>query len=179
MKQFLQLVSDCLTDVKELMPWDLVERRDNNPDLLIVEDRPVLLALALLPTLVYVWSLSELAVPQGNIDTGATWGSYLGLLFLGSCFAAIGLFASSITENQIVSFLVAVFLCFIMFMGPDLLASFEAMGALEGPIKAIGIQEHYRSISRGVVDLRDVLYFCGVIAIALLLTRTALQSRTW
>ncbi|MCB0779770.1 MAG: gliding motility-associated ABC transporter permease subunit GldF [Flavobacteriales bacterium] len=139
----------------------------------------LLLALALLPTLVYVWSLSELAVPQGNIDTGATWGSYLGLLFLGSCFAAIGLFASSITENQIVSFLVAVFLCFIMFMGPDLLASFEAMGALEGPIKAIGIQEHYRSISRGVVDLRDVLYFCGVIAIALLLTRTALQSRTW
>lgn len=138
-----------------------------------------LLVVALLPTLVYVWSVGELAVPKGNIDEGATWGSYLGLLFLGSCFAAIGLFASAITENQIVSFLVAVFLCFILFMGPDLLASFEAMGALEGPIKAIGIQEHYRSISRGVVDLRDLLYFGGVIAIALLLTRTALQSRTW
>ena len=138
-----------------------------------------LLVVALLPTLVYVWSVGELAVPKGNIDEGATWGSYLGLLFLGSCFAAIGLFASAITENQIVSFLVAVFLCFILFMGPDLLASFEAMGALEGPIKAIGIQEHYRSISRGVVDLRDLLYFGGVIAIALLLPRTALPSRTW
>ena len=103
----------------------------------------------------------------------------LGLLFLGGCFAAIGLFASAITENQIVSFLVAVFLCFILFMGPDLLASFQAVGALEGPLKAIGIQEHYRSISRGVVDLRDLLYFGGVITIALLLTRTALQSRTW
>ena len=138
-----------------------------------------LLVVALLPTLVYVWSVGELAVPKGNIDEGATWGSYLGLLFLGGCFAAIGLFASAITENQIVSFLVAVFLCFILFMGPDLLASFQAVGALEGPLKAIGIQEHYRSISRGVVDLRDLLYFGGVITIALLLTRTALQSRTW
>lgn len=139
----------------------------------------LLLLVALLPTLVYVWSVGELAVPKGNIDEGATWGSYLGLLFLGGCFAAIGLFASAITENQIVSFLVAVFLCFILFMGPDLLASFQAVGALEGPLKAIGIQEHYRSISRGVVDLRDLLYFGGVITIALLLTRTALQSRTW
>ncbi|HOP43154.1 MAG TPA: gliding motility-associated ABC transporter permease subunit GldF [Flavobacteriales bacterium] len=139
----------------------------------------LLLVVALLPTLVYVWSVGELAVPKGNIDEGATWGSYLGLLFLGGCFAAIGLFASAITENQIVSFLVAVFLCFILFMGPDLLASFQAVGALEGPLKAIGIQEHYRSISRGVVDLRDLLYFGGVITIALLLTRTALQSRTW
>ena len=139
----------------------------------------LLLVVALLPTLVYVWSVGELAVPKGNIDEGATWGSYLGLLFLGGCFAAIGLFASAITENQIVSFLVAVFLCFILFMGPDLLASFQAVGALEGPLKAIGIQEHYRSISRGVVGLRDLLYFGGVITIALLLTRTALQSRTW
>lgn len=139
----------------------------------------LLLVVALLPTLVYVWSVGELAVPKGNIDEGATWGSYLGLLFLGGCFAAIGLFASAITENQIVSFLVAVFLCFILFMGPDLLASFQAVGAMEGPLKAIGIQEHYRSISRGVVDLRDLLYFGGVITIALLLTRTALQSRTW
>ena len=138
-----------------------------------------LVLLALVPTIIYVASLSELAVPKGNIDTGATWGSYLGLLFLGSCFAAIGLFASSLTDSQIVAFLIAVFLCFITFLGFDLIASFDLLGALEGPIKAIGIQAHYQSISRGVVDLRDVLYFAGVIAIFLLLTRAALLSRKW
>lgn len=139
----------------------------------------VLVLAALLPTLVYVWSVMELAVPEGNIDRGGTWGSYLGLLMLGGCFAAVGVFASALTDSQIVAFLIAVFLCFCLFMGFDLVASFDAFGALEGPIKAMGIQEHYRSISRGVVDLRDVLYFGGVAAIFLLATRTVLQSRSW
>ncbi len=139
----------------------------------------VLLLLALLPTLVYVWSVSELAVPRGNIDVGATIGSYLGLFFLGSSFAAIGLFASALTDSQIVSFLIAVFLCFIVHLGFDLMASFDALGALEGPIKELGIQEHYGSISRGVVDLNDVLYFLGLITIFLLGTRMLLQSRKW
>lgn len=98
---------------------------------------------------------------------------------LGGCFAAVGVFASALTDSQIVAFLIAVFLCFCLFMGFDLVASFDAFGALEGPIKAMGIQEHYRSISRGVVDLRDVLYFGGVAAIFLLATRTVLQSRSW
>ena len=139
----------------------------------------LLVLLALLPTLVYVTSVSDLAIPKGNFDSGGTWGSYLGLLFLGACFAAIGLFASALTDSQIVAFLIAVFLCFITFLGFDLIASFDLLGALEGPIKAIGIQAHYQSISRGVVDLRDVLYFLGVIAIFLLLTRATLQSRKW
>ena len=139
----------------------------------------VLVAAALLPTLVYVWSVMELAVPAGNIDRGGTWGSYLGLLMLGGCFAAVGVFASALTDSQIVAFLIAVFLCFCLFMGFDLVASFDAFGGLEGPIKSVGIQEHYRSISRGVVDLRDVLYFGGGAAIFLLATRTVLQSRSW
>ncbi|MFZ1688385.1 MAG: gliding motility-associated ABC transporter permease subunit GldF [Flavobacteriales bacterium] len=138
-----------------------------------------LLVLALVPTLVYYMSIGELAMPKGNVDSGATWGSYIGLLMLGGCFAAIGLFASAITENQIVAFLTAVFLSFFLFTGFDFIASYEAFGALEGPLKALGIQDHYRSISRGVVDLRDMLYFIGVIVIFLLFTRTALQSRTW
>lgn len=138
-----------------------------------------LLVLALVPTLVYYFTINELAMPKGNVDSGAVWGSYIGLLMLGACFAAIGLFASAITENQIIAFLTAVFLCFFLFTGFDFIASYEAFGALEGPLKAIGIQEHYRSISRGVIDLRDMLYFIGVIAIFLLLTRTAIQSRTW
>ena len=77
------------------------------------------------------------------------------------------------------AFLIAVFLSFFLYQGFDLIANFEVFGKLEGPIKAIGIQDHYASMSRGVVDLRDVLYFLGTITIFLLFTRTALQSRTW
>jgi len=139
----------------------------------------ILIIFALLPTLVYWYSLNELAMPKGNLDTGGIIGSYIGLLLLACCFGAIGVFASSITENQVVAFMIAVFLCFFLYLGFDLIASFDAFGVLEGPIKAIGIQDHYASLSRGVVDLRDVLYFLGAIAVFLLFTRTALQSRRW
>jgi ABC-2 type transport system permease protein len=139
----------------------------------------VLVLLALVPTLVYWWSIGTLAVPAWNIDSGGIWGSYIGLFFLASCFTAIGIFASSLTESQIVAFLIAVFLCFIVFIGFDQLATFNAFGALQGPIQAIGIQQHYESMSRGVVDLRDVLYFLGVNTVFLLATRTVVQSRTW
>ncbi|MBL0126912.1 MAG: hypothetical protein IPP83_05510 [Flavobacteriales bacterium] len=115
----------------------------------------------------------------GGIDAGGTWGSYLGLFLLAACFAAVGVFASALTDSQIVAFLIAVVLCFFLYMGFDLIASFDVMGGLEGPIKALGIQEHYASLGRGVLDFGDVLYHLGVIAIFLLLTRTALQSRTW
>lgn len=139
----------------------------------------VLVLFALLPTLVYYWTVNQLAVPVGNVDSGGTWGSYLGLLFLAGCFASIGSFASSITESQIVAFLVAVFLSFVLYQGFGLVASFDLLGVLEGPIRSIGIEEHYQSMSRGVIDLRDVLYFLGVTAVFLLLTRTVLQSRKW
>ena len=139
----------------------------------------VLVLLALVPTLVYWWSIGTLAVPAWNIDSGGIWGSYIGLFFLASCFTAIGIFASSLTESQIVAFLIAVFLCFIVFIGFDQLATFDAFGALQGPIQAIGIQQHYQSMSRGVIDLRDVLYFLGVNTVFLLATRTVIQSRTW
>lgn len=139
----------------------------------------LLLVFALLPTLVYWYSVSDLAIPRGNVDTGGILGSYLGLLFLASCFASIGVFASALTDSQIIAFLIAVFLCFFLYLGFDLIASFDVFGALEGPVKAIGIQAHYMSMSRGVIDLRDVLYYLGTITIFLLLTRTALQSRKW
>jgi ABC-2 type transport system permease protein len=138
-----------------------------------------LVLLALLPTLVYYWSVGKLAVPEWNVDAGGTWGSYLGLFFLAASFTAVGVFASSLTDSQIVAFLIAVFLCFGLFMGFELLASFDAVGGLEGPLKNIGIQKHYESMSRGVIDLRDVLYFGGVILIFLLMTRTVIQSRKW
>lgn len=139
----------------------------------------VLVVLALLPTLVYWYSLHQLAVPKGNLDTGGILGSYLGLLFLAACFAAIGILSSALTDSQIVAFLIAVSLSFLLYMGFELIADFQAFGALEGPLKSMGIHEHYLSMSRGVLDLRDVFYYLGMIAIFLLLTRTVLQSRKW
>jgi ABC-2 type transport system permease protein len=138
-----------------------------------------LVLFALVPTLFYYWTIGQLATPEWNVDSGGTWGSYLGLLFLAGCFTSIGLFASSITESQIVAFLIAVFLSFALFQGFGLVASFDLLGALEGPIKAIGIEDHYQSMSRGVIDLRDVTYFLGVTAVFVLLTRASLQSRKW
>ena len=139
----------------------------------------VLVIFALLPTLVYWFTVHELAVPKGNVDTGGIIGSYIGLLFLGACFAAIGLLSSALTDSQIVAFLIAVFLCFILYMGFELMTDFQSFGALEGPLKSIGIHSHYQSMSRGVVDLRDVLYYLATIVIFLLVTRTVLQSRKW
>lgn len=115
----------------------------------------------------------------GGVDAGATWGAYIGLFLLAACFASIGVLASALTDSQIIAFLIAVSLSFFLYMGFDLIASFDLLGGLEGPIKAIGIQQHYQSLGRGVLDLGDVLYHIGVIAIFLLLTRAALQSRTW
>ncbi|MBP8822165.1 MAG: gliding motility-associated ABC transporter permease subunit GldF [Flavobacteriales bacterium] len=139
----------------------------------------VLVLLALLPTLIYWYSIGRLGLPAWSLDNGGIRGSYIGLLFLASAFAAIGVFASSLTDSQIVAFLIAVFLCFIIHLGFDLMADFSSLGALEGPIKAMGIQQHYASMQRGVIDLRDVLYFLGVDSIFLLATRAVLQSRTW
>lgn len=139
----------------------------------------LLVLLALVPTLVYYWSVGQLAVPAWNIDSGGTWGSYLGLFFLAACFAAIGIFASALTDSQIVAFLIAVVISFCLFLGFELLTSYSAVGGLEGPLKNLGIQRHYVSMSRGVIDLRDVLYFLGVIGIFLLMTRTVIQSRKW
>jgi ABC-2 type transport system permease protein len=139
----------------------------------------VLVFFALLPTLVYWFTLHELAVPKGNVDTGGIIGSYIGLLFLGACFAAIGIFSSALTDSQIIAFLIAVLFCFILYMGFELMTDFQSFGALEGPLKALGIHSHYQSMSRGVIDVRDVLYYLATIVIFLLITRTVLQSRKW
>ena len=139
----------------------------------------LLVIIALIPTLISYLSVYLLGDPTGNIDSGGTWGSYIGLMFLGSAFVGMGIFASSITENQVVAFIVAVFLCFIFFIGFEQLASFSLFGPADRFIESIGINEHYVSLSRGVVDSRDVMYFVAFSGIFLLLTRTVLQSRKW
>jgi ABC-2 type transport system permease protein len=138
----------------------------------------LLALLALLPTLLYYYSVYQLGSPQGNIDSAATVGSYLGLALLAAVFAAIGIFASAITRDQIIAFLVAVVGCFLVYSGFDSLASvFE--GASAYYIGQFGIAAHYRDISKGLIDSRDLLYFFSLIALLLLSTRLALQSRNW
>jgi ABC-2 type transport system permease protein len=113
-----------------------------------------LVVFAILPTLIYAYTVNNLALLENNIDIGSVIGSYIGLLFLAAGFTAIGIFCSSLTNNQIVGFLVALFACYILYF-------------------------HYNSISRGFIDSRDVIYFLSVIVLFIALTRLSLNRRTW
>lgn len=136
-----------------------------------------LVLLALLPTLVYLFSVVELGNPEGNVDMGGTWGSYLGLFFLASGFTAIGIFASAISDNQVVSFIIALFLCFFCYSGLNQIASFDLFGSLDRFIQSLSIAEHYDSMSRGVIDTRDVVYFIVLAGVFITLTRGILKNR--
>ena len=139
----------------------------------------VLVLFSLVPATIYIYSVYQLGNPIGNLDLGATWGSYIGLLLLGSAYVSIGIFASSVTENQIIAFILAVFLCFFFFVGFDSIAGLGFPTSMESLIIKLGINEHYISISRGVIDSRDVIYFLSLITFFILLTRTKLSSRKW
>jgi len=139
----------------------------------------LLVAISIAPTLVYYFTVYSLGDPVGNIDSGGTWGSYIGLLLLAAGYVSIGIFASSITNNQIVSFLVAALLCFFMYTGFSSIASFELLGAADNFILNLGMQAHYNSLSRGLIDSRDVVYFIALIVIFLFLTKTLLRARKW
>ncbi|WP_428330200.1 gliding motility-associated ABC transporter substrate-binding protein GldG [Mucilaginibacter sp.] len=128
----------------------------------------VLVFFALLPTVVYYYSVYTLGTPRGNIDTGGVIGSYIGLFLLGSGFAAIGLFASSISKNQIIAFTIAVFLCFFFYSGFDSLGQLLSLQGLG--LQDLGITEHYQSVSRGVLDTRDLVYFIILICLFICLT---------
>ena len=128
----------------------------------------LLVLFALLPTLVYYYSVYVLGNPQGNIDTGAVIGSYIGLFLLGAVFCAIGLFASSISKNQIIAFTIAVFLCFFFYSGFDSLSQILSLQNLT--LEDLGITEHYQSVSRGVLDTRDLVYFIVLSAIFIWIT---------
>ncbi len=140
----------------------------------------VLWTFTFLPTLIYFVCLKKLSLENAPIDSGATIGSYIGLYFLGAVFVAIGIFSSAITNNQIVAFLVGVFLCYLMYDAFYRLSSLPAFqGRLDYVIQSIGLNAHYDSISRGVVDTRDIIYFLSVISLFLIGTRTTLESRKW
>lgn len=139
----------------------------------------VLLLFALVPTLVYYYSIYELGYPKGNIDSGAVIGSYLGLFLLGNAFTAIGIFASSITKNQVIAFAVAVFLCFFTYSGLDSISKVFELQYLGTLLVNLGINEHYQSISRGVLDTRDLIYFISFVVVFLGLTKLAIGGRKW
>ena len=133
----------------------------------------LLILLALIPTLIYVYSIYKLGNPEGNLDVGSMLGSYTGLLLLAGTYTAIGLFSSTFSNNQIVAFIIAVCLSFILFYG------FEAASTLFGnsaySIQQLGINEHYKSISRGVIDTRDIIYFLSIISAFLVFTKIRLE----
>ena len=139
----------------------------------------VLILFSLLPTLVWYISVSRLGSPPGNLDSGGIAGSYIGLFFLAAVYASVGIFSSAITDNQIISFILAVLLSFFLYAGFDLITSTDLFGNLDSILLRMGISEHYHSISRGVVDTRDLIYFLSVISIFLLGTKIVLQSRKW
>jgi len=139
----------------------------------------LVVVFSLLFCLVYYISIYYLGNPVGSIDSGAFFGSFIGLFLLAGVYVSIGVFASSITDNQIIAFLLASVCCFVFYIGFDYLSEMSSMQAMQSMLISMGINEHYRSISRGIVDSRDLLYFIGVIAAFLMITRTVLKSRKW
>ena len=139
----------------------------------------ILVFISILPTLIYYFSVYQLGFPKGNIDSGGMWGSYIGLIFLGGSFVAIGLFASSLTDNQIISFIIAVVLSGFIYIGFEFIYSLDLFGNIDLLVKTLGISAHYTAMSRGVIDTRDVIYFMSVIVLFLLFTKLSVESRKW
>lgn len=151
---------------KPLSQWQIVNGKFFGSMLLIT--------IAILPTLVYVYVISSLGMPAGNIDLGSTMGSYFGLLFLIAAYCSIGIFTSALTENQIVAFILSVFLCFFFYFAFDALA--VNFPSAENLIATIGMDSHFKSMGRGVIDTRDVVYFTSLTVVFLSFTVFKLKS---
>jgi ABC-2 type transport system permease protein len=138
-----------------------------------------LVCISLVPTLLYYFTVSRLGNPAGNLDTSGIIGSYIGLLLLAAIFCAVGVLASGLTSNQIVAFVLASFTCFLLYTGFDSLSTIPATAEFALSLQSAGILSHYESISKGVIDSRDVVYFLSVCAGVLFITKTILSSRSW
>lgn len=138
-----------------------------------------LIIIAIVPTLFYYYAIYQLASPVGNIDTGATIGSYIGLIMLAACYASVGMFTSSLTDNQIVALISSMLLNFFMFGVLSMLGDISWLTTIGKSLEWFGLEFHYDSISRGVVDTRDIVYFLGFILVFLGLTKIVFESRKW
>lgn len=138
-----------------------------------------LVILSLLPCVIYYYSVYQLGETPGNLDNGGTFGAAIGLFFLASIYASTGLFASSLTDNQVIAFIIAVVACFLLFIGFDSFAYLPGLKKFDEFVIRMGINEHYKSMSRGVIDIKDMSYFVAVIAIINEFTVFNLTSRRW
>lgn len=139
-----------------------------------------LVLFAILPTFIYILTIDSLSAVNNNLDTGGIIGSYIGLMFLAASFTAIGIYCSSLTANQIVGFLIALFANFILYLGFESISQLPAFTAgIDYYLSMIGMSFHYNSISRGIIDTRDVVYFISIIIVFIALTRLSLNRRTW
>ncbi|MEZ5046838.1 MAG: gliding motility-associated ABC transporter permease subunit GldF [Chitinophagaceae bacterium] len=138
----------------------------------------VLVIFSLLPTFVYIITLSSLSIIENNLDTGGIIGSYLGLFLLSAVFTSIGLFCSALTSNQVIAFLLAVILNFFIFMGFEYLSQFPIFNnGIDYILSYLGLHSHYQNISRGLIDSRDVLYFLSIILLFIMATKHILNKR--
>jgi ABC-2 type transport system permease protein len=153
---------------KPLSIWEIVNGKFFGAFLLLI--------IAIIPTLVYVKAIYNLGLPEGNIDMGSTLGSYFGLLFLMSAYTAIGIFTSTLSENQIVAFIISVFVCFLFYFGFEGLSQYKSLGDLDTFISSLGMDYHYKSMSRGVLDTRDIIYFVSITILFLSFTVFKLKS---
>ncbi len=138
----------------------------------------LIVVLALLPTLIYAFSVQALSAGNAGIDTGGTIGSYIGLFFLAAVFTSIGICCSSFTNNAVVAFIISAFTCFILYSGFNAISRIPAFASgADYYLEMLGIDYHYRSISRGVIESRDVIYFLSVISFFLFFTQRNLVNR--
>jgi ABC-2 type transport system permease protein len=156
---------------KPLSDWDIILGKYLSSFLLSL--------FALLPTLVYYYCIYVLGNPVGNLDTPGIIGSYIGLSMVAGAFCAIGIFASCITPNQIVAFVVGAFLCFLLFWGFDSISALPFWSANALAVKQLGALFHYESLSRGLIDTRDLVYFFSLVFAMLSITKLILASRQW
>ncbi len=137
-----------------------------------------LVCIALMPSLLYFFSVYQLGSPKGNIDVGAIWGSYIGLIMLAAAFAAIGIYCSTLFKNQIVAFLLTMAVCYIFYFGFFFLSKLPVFfGKTDDIVQKIGMDYHYNALNKGLVDLKDIVYFLSIITLFLFLTAESLKSR--
>lgn len=136
----------------------------------------VLALIALIPTLLYVYTVSELGTIKGNLDMGLVLGSYFGTVFLMACYTSIGLFASTLSENQIVAFIIGLVLCFVFYYGFEGISTLVTSGRSSYSWQVLGMKYHFESIARGVLDTRDLIYFLSVTLFFLFLTVSQLTN---
>jgi ABC-2 type transport system permease protein len=138
-----------------------------------------LVFLALLPGIFYFISVYYLGETHGNLDKGGTLGAFIGLFLLAAIYASVGIFSSSITDNQVIAFVISVAVSFILYIGFDSFASIPGLKNMDELVMRLGINEHYKSVSRGVIDAGDVFYYLAVVVIFNEATRLIMLSRKW